>query len=163
MRPIRNWKLFGLDWWGQARCCNVKWGAASLTSTSTPSLPVVTFWRLKAQYHTSSSHGIASKLFILLSLRLTQDTTGHDITSPLNPTCFLDHSLTPAMSNSTLDGLRLTKSERLIVVTLSYLFCAPVIWSTGRKLSRYLFATWQESRRQVREEREQRQRGNAPN
>lgn len=68
------------------------------------------------------------------------------------------------MSTSNLDGLRLTKSERLIVVTLSYLFCAPLIWTTGRKLFQYLFITSQEARRQLREEeRERRRRRNAPN
>lgn len=68
----------------------------------------------------------------------------------------------PAMS-SNLDGLRLSKSERLIVVTLSYLFCAPLIWGTGRKLFQYLFITSQETRRQLREERERRRPGHAPN
>lgn len=62
------------------------------------------------------------------------------------------------MSNPELRGLVLTRTERLIVVALSYLFCAPLVWTNGKKLISYIYGTTAEARRQVREER-QRQEG----
>lgn len=38
---------------------------------------------------------------------------------------------------SNLKGLELTKSERIIVVALSYLFCAPLIYANGKRLLAY--------------------------
>ena len=59
------------------------------------------------------------------------------------------------MPNPDLQGLVLTKSERIIVVALSYLFCAPLIYSNGKKILAYLLITSAEARRQVREEQRQ--------
>ena len=53
---------------------------------------------------------------------------------------------------SDLTGLKLTRNERILVVSLSYLFTAPVVYSYTRKLFGYLGALWQEARRQIREE-----------
>lgn len=54
------------------------------------------------------------------------------------------------MPNPELRGLVLTKSERIFVIALSYLFCAPVIYVNGRRLLAYFLST----RRQVRGEAE---------
>lgn len=62
------------------------------------------------------------------------------------------------MPRSDLQGLALTRSERIIVVALSYLFCAPLIYANGKRLLTYLLATSIEARRQLREERERQSR-----
>jgi hypothetical protein len=62
------------------------------------------------------------------------------------------------MSKPDLHGLVLTRSERIIVVALTYLVCAPVIWTNGKKLFAYVYGTAAEARREVREERQQRRR-----
>ncbi|KAK4546062.1 hypothetical protein LTR36_002199 [Oleoguttula mirabilis] len=53
---------------------------------------------------------------------------------------------------SDLNGLRLTRSERIIVVALSYIFCAPLIYANGKKLVQYLGGVTAEARRQLTEE-----------
>lgn len=53
---------------------------------------------------------------------------------------------------SRLHGLRLTPSERILVVALSYVFCAPLFYANGRKLLQYLSTLAAEARRQIREE-----------
>lgn len=63
---------------------------------------------------------------------------------------------------SDLSGLRLTRSERIFVIALSYLFCAPLIYSHGKKLVLYIASLASDARRQLREEespREQEGRG----
>lgn len=65
------------------------------------------------------------------------------------------------MSHDRLSGLRLTKTERLVVVALSYLFTAPVVWGYGRKLISYLVATFHETQRQLRAEDRDRRRRDA--
>jgi len=60
---------------------------------------------------------------------------------------------------SDLTGLKLSRSERIIVVALSYLFCAPLIYKNGKKLVQYLGGLSQEAGRQLREEDRQRDRG----
>lgn len=62
------------------------------------------------------------------------------------------------MPNPELRGLQLTRSERIIVVALSYLFCAPLIYVNGRRLINYFLTTSQEARRQARQERLARRR-----
>lgn len=63
------------------------------------------------------------------------------------------------MPSPHLVGLTLTKSERIIVVALSYIFAAPIIWGNTKRLLAYLFATSAEAREQIRrEEREERRR-----
>ena len=63
------------------------------------------------------------------------------------------------MPDPHLHGLALTKSERIVVVALSYLFCAPIFWANGKRLLSYLFATSPEARhRQRLQEREERRR-----
>lgn len=42
-------------------------------------------------------------------------------------------------SDFPLATLHLTKPERLVVVALSYLYYAPVVWSIGHKLTHYLY------------------------
>jgi len=53
---------------------------------------------------------------------------------------------------SDLSGLRLTRSERIFVITLSYLFCAPLIYSNGKKLILYIVSLASDTQRQPREE-----------
>ena len=62
------------------------------------------------------------------------------------------------MPSPKLSGLVLTKSERIIVVALSYLFCAPLIYANGRRLLTYLLNTHAEARRQLQAERQERDR-----
>ncbi|CAK1367685.1 uncharacterized protein RHO25_013082 [Cercospora beticola] len=59
-----------------------------------------------------------------------------------------------------LSGLQLTKSERLVVCALSYLFVAPIVWSKGKKFCSYLYETALEARRQLREEDRDHRRAN---
>lgn len=54
-------------------------------------------------------------------------------------------------SDFPLATLHLTKPERLIVVALSYLYYAPVVWSIGRKLTHYLYESIVRIRSQLRE------------
>lgn len=56
------------------------------------------------------------------------------------------------MPNPELRGLVLTKTERVFIVALSYLFCAPLIYVNGKRLLTYLLATSAEARRQIRDE-----------
>ena len=65
------------------------------------------------------------------------------------------------MSNPELKGLRLTRSERLIVVALTYLWSAPVIYNNSKKLLVYIHAIWAEARREVRQRREEETRSTA--
>lgn len=53
-------------------------------------------------------------------------------------------------SDFPLATLHLTKPERL-VVALSYLYYAPVVWSIGRKLTHYLYESIVRFRSQLRE------------
>jgi hypothetical protein len=62
------------------------------------------------------------------------------------------------MPNPELHGLTLTRGERIIVVALSYLFCAPLIYVNGRRLLNYFLTTSPEARRQARQERIARRR-----
>lgn len=55
-------------------------------------------------------------------------------------------------TNSNFTGLALTRSERIIVVALSYLFTAPLIYANGKKLLNYLRQTAAEARRELDEE-----------
>lgn len=57
-----------------------------------------------------------------------------------------------------LHGLALTKSERIIVVALSYIFCAPILCSNTRRLISYFLTTSIEAREQVREQERKEQR-----
>ena len=56
------------------------------------------------------------------------------------------------MPSNDLTGLALTRSERIIVITLSYIFCAPLFYANGKRLWSYLRSTSEEARRQLREE-----------
>ena len=58
------------------------------------------------------------------------------------------------MPNPELRGLVLTKSERIFVIALSYLFCAPVIYVNGKRLLNYFLTV----RREVQAEEEEEQR-----
>jgi hypothetical protein len=57
-----------------------------------------------------------------------------------------------------LRGLKLTRSERIIVVTLSYIVTAPLIWANGKRLIYFLTNLAAEARRQIREEDRQAER-----
>ena len=65
-----------------------------------------------------------------------------------------------AMPDDAYRGLFLTRSERTIVVTLSYIFVAPLIYAGGKKILQYVYGITTESAREVREERQQRERNN---
>lgn len=54
-------------------------------------------------------------------------------------------------SDFPLATLHLTEPERLVVVALSYLYYAPVVWSIGRKLTHYLYDSIFRIRSQLRE------------
>jgi hypothetical protein len=56
------------------------------------------------------------------------------------------------MTTRDLTGLALTRSERIVVIALSYIFVAPVIFANGKRLLFYLRAISQEARRQLNEE-----------
>lgn len=63
------------------------------------------------------------------------------------------------MPDPHMRGLALTKSERIIVVALSYLFCGPLLWAYGKRTLAYLFTSSAERRDQIRQqEREERRR-----
>lgn len=55
---------------------------------------------------------------------------------------------------SDLDGLRLTRNERIVVVILSYIFCAPVIYKNGKALLQYVHQLSAEAREQSEEDRD---------
>lgn len=59
-------------------------------------------------------------------------------------------------ATSALTGLQLNKSERLILVLLSYIFYGPLLWRSSARFINKTFETVVEARRQLREE-EQRQ------
>ena len=63
------------------------------------------------------------------------------------------------MPNPHYHGLALTKSERIIVVALSYIFCAPLIWLNTKKLLSHALATSAEAREQIQEEEREERRG----
>lgn len=56
------------------------------------------------------------------------------------------------MPTRDLTGLALSRSERIIVIALSYIYIAPTIFANGKKLFGYLQAISQEARRQLAEE-----------
>jgi hypothetical protein len=62
------------------------------------------------------------------------------------------------MPNPELRGLVLSRSERIVVVALSYIFCAPLIYINGRRLLNYFLTSSSEAQRQEREERLARRR-----
>jgi hypothetical protein len=53
------------------------------------------------------------------------------------------------MPDRTLTGLVLTRSERILVVALSYLYVAPLIFAHGKRILAFLRGTSQEAQRQV--------------
>lgn len=53
------------------------------------------------------------------------------------------------MPDRNLTGLALTRSERILVVALSYLYVAPVIFARGKRILAFLRGTSQEAQRQV--------------
>lgn len=53
------------------------------------------------------------------------------------------------MPDRNLTGLALTRSERILVVALSYLYVAPLIFARGKKILSFLRGTSQEAQRQV--------------
>ena len=63
------------------------------------------------------------------------------------------------MANRNLQGLQLTKTERYIVVSLSYIFVAPIFYTGGKRVLSWILTTFFEARRQIREERRAEQRG----
>jgi len=53
------------------------------------------------------------------------------------------------MPDRNLTGLALTRSERFIVVALSYLYVAPLIFARGKSILAFLRGTSQEAQRQI--------------
>jgi hypothetical protein len=53
------------------------------------------------------------------------------------------------MPDRNLTGLALTRSERILVVALSYLYVAPLIFARGKRILAFLRGTSQEAQRQV--------------
>lgn len=60
-------------------------------------------------------------------------------------------------STPALAGLQLYKSERLILLLLSYLYYGPLLWKTSARLINNTVETVIEARRQLREEDQQQQ------
>lgn len=56
------------------------------------------------------------------------------------------------MSTERLTGLALTRTERIIVITLSYIFCAPVLYKNIKKLYAFVKHTTDETNRQLADE-----------
>lgn len=56
-----------------------------------------------------------------------------------------------------LGGLRLTKSERILVIALSYAFCLPTLYRHGKNLAINLASLLEEARTQVRDEQQHNQ------
>lgn len=71
--------------------------------------------------------------------------------------CLLTH-LPTSMPNRDLTGLVLTRSERILVVALSYLYVAPLIFAHGKRFLVFLLGTSQEARRQLADEERVRRR-----
>lgn len=53
------------------------------------------------------------------------------------------------MPDRNLTGLALTRCERILVVALSYLYVAPIIFARGKRILAFLRGTSQEAQRQV--------------
>lgn len=53
------------------------------------------------------------------------------------------------MPDRDLTGLALTRSERIVVVALSYLYVAPLIYTRCKRIFNFLRGTSQEARRQL--------------
>jgi hypothetical protein len=53
------------------------------------------------------------------------------------------------MPDRNLTGLVLTRSERILVVALSYLYVAPLIFNRGKKILNFLRGTSREAQRQL--------------
>lgn len=53
------------------------------------------------------------------------------------------------MPDRDLTGLVLTRSERILVVALSYLYVAPLIYTRCKRILNFLRGTSQEARRQL--------------
>jgi hypothetical protein len=62
------------------------------------------------------------------------------------------------MPDRNLTGLALTRSERILVVALSYLYVAPRIIAHGKRIITFLLGTSQEARRQLADEERVRRR-----
>lgn len=62
------------------------------------------------------------------------------------------------MPNRDLTGLVLTRTERILVVALSYLYVAPLIFAHGKRILTFLRGTSQEARRQLADEERVRRR-----
>lgn len=62
------------------------------------------------------------------------------------------------MPDRDLTGLALTRSERIIVVALSYLYVAPLLFAHGKTLVNFLRGTSAEARRQLADEERVRRR-----
>ncbi len=64
--------------------------------------------------------------------------------------------------NHQLTGLQFSKSERLVVVTLSYLFITDIVWSYRREFCSFLYTTAVEIQRQLLEEDRNNRQASAP-
>ena len=62
------------------------------------------------------------------------------------------------MTTERLTGLALTRTERIVVITLSYIFCAPVLYKNVKKLYAYVKQVRGEARRQLDDEERVRER-----
>ncbi|KAK4951754.1 hypothetical protein LTR10_009673 [Elasticomyces elasticus] len=58
------------------------------------------------------------------------------------------------MSSNTLQGIALTRSERIIIIALNYLWIIPSLYKNGRRLYNYLSSSYVEARRRLQRERE---------
>jgi len=63
------------------------------------------------------------------------------------------------MTTERLTGLALTRSERIIVIALSYIFGAPVLYKNIKKLFAFVKHTTEETRRQLDDQDRIRDRG----
>lgn len=63
-------------------------------------------------------------------------------------------------NTSTLAGLQLNKSERLVLILLSYVFYGPLLWKASARFIHNIFETIVEARRQLKEE--ERRQGQQP-
>lgn len=62
-------------------------------------------------------------------------------------------------NTSTIPGLQLNKSERVVLLLLSYLFYGPLLWKTSARFINNAIDTIAEARRQLREEDAEQPRG----
>ena len=62
------------------------------------------------------------------------------------------------MPDRDLTGLALTRSERLIVVALSYLYVAPLLFNQAKRFFTFIRGTSAEARRQLADEERVRRR-----